>query len=348
MKKITYFMFVMACATILLSGCASMSSVTKKFSAQQKANIGIFADHTISMLDQADFGFDRDESIYTREFLSSNVEGDLELQNGLKEAGWFFGEIVNYSVGLVTIVETKSGEAAQVKAYQEFMSGFNREMLDKLELPPDYYATTIEEIGQQEEFLGALRKGQIITNAAARYMHRVLDQIEVDVDIVVKNLETLIDAEYSEVVLYQEALEDEKYTILRSFGLLYQAYKGEPDAFDRLVAEKSIRRKELLPKGEPTVDDLRAIGKYFGSQLKAIDLIEQQIKRDWENYRATHRELDRLHDKAIAQNRSARLITLVWLRAHQKMASGVSSPAEWFDIATLPGQLVKMGTKLVF
>ena len=182
--------------------------------------MGIFTDHTISMRDEADFGFDRDESVYTREFLGSKVEGDLELQNGLKEAGWFFGEIVDYSIGLVTIVGTHSGKAAQVKAYQGFMSGFTDEMLEKLELQPDYYVSTVEEIGRQKEFLGALREGQIIINAAARYMHKVLDQIEVDVGIVVKNVEALIDEEYKEVILYQEVLEEEKYAIMHSFGLL--------------------------------------------------------------------------------------------------------------------------------
>lgn len=345
MNKHVRTILIILCSFWLLTGCASMS---KKFTAQQKANIGIFADHTISMLDNADFGFDRDESIYTREFLGSNVEGDLELQNGLKEAGWFFGEIVDYSVGLVTIVETKSGESARVKAYREFMSGFNAEMLEKLELQPDYYASVIEEIGQQTDFLGALRKGQVIINAAARYMHRVLDKIEVDVDIVVKNVEALIDEEYREVILYQEALEEEKYAILRSFGLLYLAYKGETGAYDKLVAEQTVRRPELLPDGEPSIEEMEIIGAHLGKRLEALHLIEQETAQDWNVYRETHRELDRLHDKVIQQNRQARLITLVWLRAHQKMASGVSSPAEWFDIKTLPGQLVKMGTKAVF
>jgi hypothetical protein len=348
MKKSTQILLIILCCFWLFTGCATMTSVSKKFTAQQKANMGIFADHTISMLDNADFGFDRDESIYTREFLVTMVEGDLELQNGLTEAGWFFGEIVDYSVGLVTIVETQSGEAARVKAYQDFMSGFNKEMLGKLELAPDYYASTLEEIGQQQDFLGALRKGQIIINAAARYMHRVLDQIEVDVEIVVKNLETLIDEEYQEVILYQEALEEEKYAILRSFGLLYLTYKGEPDVFDRLVAEKTVRRPELLPDGEPSIEEMEIIGEHLAKRLKALHLIEQEIAQDWNTYRETHRELDRLHDKVIQQNQQARLITLVWLRAHQKMASGVTSPAEWFDIKTLPGQLVKMGTKAVF
>jgi hypothetical protein len=138
MKKYANTILVVCCAVWLLTGCATMSSVSKKFTAQQKANLGIFADQTISMLDDADFGFDRDESIYVREFLVSNVEGDQALQNGLYEAAEFFGDIVDYSVGLVTIVETKSGKAERVKAYQEFMAGFNEEMLDKLELQPDY------------------------------------------------------------------------------------------------------------------------------------------------------------------------------------------------------------------
>ena len=348
MKKYVNVILVVCCAAWLLTGCATMTSVSKKFSAQQKANMGIFADHTISMLDEADFGFDRDESIYTREFLSTNVEGDRELQDGLKEAGWFFGEIVDYSIGLVTIVETKSGEAAKVKAYQEFMSGFNAEMLEKLDMDPDYYASTLEEIGQQEEFLGALRKGQIIINAAARYMHSVLDKIEVDVEIVVKNVEFLIDEEYGDVILYQEALEEEKYAILRSFGQLYLAYKGEPGAYERLVEEQTVLRQELLPQGKPSIEELEIIGRHLGKRLEAIHLIGQEIAQDWNNYRETHRELDRLHAKVIQQNGQARLITLVWLRAHQKMASGVASPAEWFDISTLPSQLIKMGTKAVF
>jgi hypothetical protein len=235
-----------------------------------------------------------------------------------------------------------------VKAYQEFMSGFNEEMLEKLELQPDYYATTLEEIGQQTEFLGALRKGQVIINAAARYMHQVLDQIEVDLEVVVKNLEELIDEEYREVILFQEALEEEKYAILRSFGLLYLAYKGEPEAYGELVAEETVRRPELLPDGEPSIEEMETLGAHLGKRLRALHLIEQEIAQDWDNYRKTHRELDKLHDKAIAQNRRARLITLVWLRAHQKMASGVTSPAEWFDIKSLPGQLINMGAKTVF
>jgi hypothetical protein len=64
-------------------------------------------------------------------------------------------------------------------------------------------------------------------------------------------------------------------------------------------------------------------------RLDAIHKIENEISPDWEVYRATHRELDKLHMTTLDRINRARFITLVWLRAHHKMAPGVATPAEW-------------------
>ena len=82
--------------------------------------------------------------------------------------------------------------------------------------------------------------------------------------------------------------------------------------------------------------------------LDMIDKIWHQIKPDWELYRNTHLELDRLHKKLRNEASRVRLITLAWLRAHLKMASVVASPAEWFNIDETPSMLIKMGTSAVF
>ncbi len=76
--------------------------------------------------------------------------------------------------------------------------------------------------------------------------------------------------------------------------------------------------------------------------------VGEEIEPDWIHYRATHLELDDLYKDAQYEIRQIRLITLVWIRAHQKMASGIVSPAEWFDISDAPAMLLKMGTKAVF
>ena len=50
----------------------------------------------------------------------------------------------------------------------------------------------------------------------------------------------------------------------------------------------------------------------------------------WTTYRAAHRELDELYAKIEVDTRKVRLITLVWLRAHQKMASGVGKKPQFY------------------
>ena len=57
--------------------------------------------------------------------------------------------------------------------------------------------------------------------------------------------------------------------------------------------------------------------------------------------------LFQLMDKAVERTNQVRLIMLVWSRAHQKMASGVVDPADWFDIKDAPALLIKYGSKML-
>lgn len=336
--------FLLLCIIPLLASCASIS---QKFTPKQKANIGIFADQTINMLSEADFGFSRDSSIYLREFFDYESTEVKEFSKHLTEAEKTFRGIINYSLILVTIAETEKTEKDRVDAYAEYLSGFNEKILKKLQLKPDYYTQILIDISTQENFLGALQTAQPVINAAGRYMHQILDNIQEAVDILAVKLDSEIDKEYERVIHYQEILEDEKYNILESFGYLYGAYSGDKKAFDLLIASGNIRRKALIPKSSPTDEELWAISEHLKIRLDALHKIEMEIKPDWDFYRAAHRELDEGHANMSKQINQARMITLVWLRAHQKMSSGISSPAEWFNIKTLPQQAIKMGAGAV-
>ena len=129
---------------------------------------------------------------------------------------------------------------------------------------------------------------------------------------------------------------------------LYFASKGDQSAFDRALAMGTIRSKSVIPKGEPSNEDLAAIADYLIGRLERMNKIGKQIEPDWETYRMTHRELTRLRANVDIEIRKVRLMTLVWVRAHQKMASGRVSPAQWFDIQSAPAQLIGVGVKTVF
>ena len=336
---------VVVCLVPALSGCATFK---EKFQPKTKANVGIFADTTLSMLSQAELAFDKSEAVYVREFFDLAGKEELRLIKLNQETNGFIRGIIKYSLELVVITESHDNAADQIKAYAEYISRFNEEALKRLGFDKERYAKVIEEVRQQTEFMDALRKAQPIINNATRYVNQLLDEKNVAIEELERKLDLAIDQRFADVIQYQAALEKEKYAVLRSLGQIYGTFKGDLAAFDRLIQSGSIRKKGLIPKGRPTDDDLIVIAEHLMQRLKALHLIGTEISPDWETYRATHRELDKLYGQAIERLNRTRLLTLVWLRAHQKMAAGVQSPAEWFNINDLPSEMFKLGTRAIF
>jgi hypothetical protein len=58
-------------------------------------------------------------------------------------------------------------------------------------------------------------------------------------------------------------------------------------------------------------------------------------------------EADELFDEALESINRYRVSLVVWMRAHQKMASGVVQPAEWFDLNDAPAFLIRAGTRVL-
>ena len=58
----------------LLSACASFN---QKFKPSVEADVGIFADHTLAMLEAADFGISKNNALYTKEFFNYNEPEEI-------------------------------------------------------------------------------------------------------------------------------------------------------------------------------------------------------------------------------------------------------------------------------
>jgi len=334
-------------ALMMVTACSSFKSVSQKFQPTVVANVGVFADQTLAMLSESDFGFSASQAIYLRDFIDYNNELETQFGGYKNEAGLFFRKIMNYSMELVLIVENNPDSADRVAAYADFISEMEAEVLEKLDLKQDHYDQILENVRAAETFLDAIRQAQPIVNGAGRYMNQVLDNMFSQLELLSIDLEKRIDTRFEDVVRYQRALELEKYYILRAMEKLYHAADGDTEAYQSLIESKAIARRSLVPKGEPTEADFEALWDHLVNRLDGLDRVVKEINPDWILYRATHRELDKAKDRVTNNISRARLITLVWMRAHQKMGSGVTNPAEWFDIRTLPKHLINMGTKAI-
>ena len=240
----------------VLSFFTSCASVTKKFKGGTKENISIFADQTIAMLSEEDMGFTHNQAIYIREYFELDGKEEKAFDGYNQEATQFFKGIIRYSLRLVTIAETEESEQGRIRAYAEYISDWDDDVLESLGLNQDYYANVIAEVRTKETFLDALRTAQPLINAAGRWMNQVMDDLNDASNELAIKIDRMIDEEYMEVILYQEALEEEKYLILKSFGKIYKIYRGDAEAFYELLDLDTIRRKELIPDSSPTEEEL--------------------------------------------------------------------------------------------
>jgi hypothetical protein len=314
--------FLLLSAALAASACATARG---KFTPTMKENVGVFADQTVAMLSQADFGFTRSEAIYTRTFFDPEGEeekGFFHIRDSAKDA---FRAIIIYSFRLVLIAEANDTEKKKVGAYADYLSGFDDRILEDLRFGKNHYAGLIQEIRGKETFIDALKAAQPIINAAGQHINQILDNIVVSANALASKMEQKIDAEYVDVIRYQKILETEKYAVFTGLEQLYLTRKGDEDAFDRFVKSRVLRSEKLLPKGPPSGEDLDRLRE---SLLRQLD----DINRIW---------LDELHAKTLENINRARMISLLWVRAHQKMGLGTINPAEWIDVQ----DLIRLGVK---
>ncbi len=332
-------------ALLLLAGCAT---VTQKFKPVAKANVGIFADNTLAMLKEAKFGFTKNHTLYTKEFLNTKEPEEIEYKKESDDAEQVLRAMMVYSLKLVAIADTHGSTEARVEAYTQYLKGLDDEILEALELDPEYYKELIHQVGEQKNFMDALKKAQPIIDSLGRYMHQSLDNLEVAAEKLLNKVDKKVDIRYADLIRYQTTLEKGKYAILSAMEQLHLSGKGDLEAYNRLKTGQTIVPIAMIPNSPPTVEQRTKIKKHLIEKLDEMHRIGQEIEPDWRLYRESHLEIDRLYEQLLLEIRNIRLITLVWLRAHQKMASGIESPAEWFNINEAPGLLMKMGTKALF
>ncbi len=330
----------------ILTGCAA---VGKKFEATPKVDMTLFADNTMAMLNDLGLVVARNETVYIRQFMDASEPEEMKLQELSLQTRRTLFDVVQYSLHIVSLAESGRTEPEKVAAYGDYLAEYLERFKAWSIMPADYLEERLALIRQQQDFLGALRTAQPIINAVGMQTSIGLNDIIRAVEAVASKLDRQIDAAYADVNRYKARLQNEKFTILKSLDYIHKAYGGDKDALRELKAKGYVWDAGLLPKGDSmTYKQLQALIEHFSKRLDAQHRIQQEIEPELKEYRETHQELIRLQDESMRRIGKTRIIMMVWVRAHQKMATGVTDPAEWFDIKQTPKMLIDMGKGVIF
>jgi len=340
-KQLTWLIAVI----FLLVACGGCATMKKKFTPSTKANIGLFADNTIAILDDLELDMSRNETVITRRFFNPSEPEERRVLALADQTRKGIGRIVQYSISLVSLSESSGTEQDKVAAYADYVATFKSNIVQRLNMDPHHYDALIDDIRRQSDLLSALQTAQPILNRAVMDGIMRLSELSAAIGALAEKIDGKIEAEYADIIRYHEKLEDEKFFILSAFETIYDAYRTDSPDLSGLAKSGVIWIPEIIPKGRPTQKELREIAKHLQGRMNAMHKVQQEIQSDWEEYRSGLREVDNVATATVERINRIRLILLVWVRAHQKMASGVVESAEWFDINDAPRQLINLGMK---
>jgi len=339
------FTMLWVCAIALLSGC---STYKEKFNSKKVVKIGYFADSTITMLSDLNLNLNRDDTLLVRRFIDETAPEEqlvIRLTGDLKK---LLGDMVRYSIEIVNIAESDGSEINKIEAYADYIAQFRDNLAEQEVVAPQEFDSTIEDVRSQTEFIEALRKAQPLLNAAIMNAALRVDELVEAVETFSMKIDGRIDEEYADIIRYRQKLEREKFDILTAFEIIYDAYRTPDPSLGELRDSGVIWTPEIIPEGRPAREDLKNIAEHLGNRMEALQVVQQAMKPNWDDYMAAQQELDELVDKGIGNVLHTRIILLTWMRAHQKMSSGVTDPAKWFDIGEVTKSLVMDAPKALF
>lgn len=348
LKPNSLFVIAVQITALLLSGCESM---TGKFAPHKKVNLTPFATNTAAMVNTIDYGLERDLALHTRwYFQEAQNDRDfrelLQLQNQLNK---IFRGIVAYSVEIVALSKSNKTESEKALALAEYLNGLEKFILgyyiDKEILTEEQYEEALGKIESKAEFLDALATAQPFIDYVANYS-RVLTNRLLKLELAIEiKIEDSIDNDHRTLIDFYNMLNERRDLVMTSLNMINQYYQGNEKALSQLEQSGNLSKLGFLSikVNAANVADIetRLFEKFSQLQKQFAEL-----QPDYDLYLEKHSELDKLikiHNEEVRQSID---IILIWTEAHRKMSSGITEPAEWFDITDPAGQFFDL-TKTV-
>ncbi|QGX38694.1 hypothetical protein [Permianibacter aggregans] len=306
----TSLLVVTAASALFLSAC---SSVEKKFSGEQIPNISHFSEQTNALLGEFSATALSTEADQIGDLLNAKGAAERQYRDNVRVINGLLAGVRDYSAKLVNIAEMRGSESEKIAAYHALLHEYVPGLTTALKLPEDHFQATLQDVLRQENLRKAIRQAEPIVEAAVTQLHNELNLVEQSADAVVASARQRLQNHFQPLLDSQAPLYAEKTDLLKQYVK---------------VLEQRSAQTQALPGGTR-------------QRIQDLLTVQALLEKDWQHYQQQREALARLTNTVREESARLRYFMHVWARAHQKMATGVYLPAEWFDLNDLPGQLLK-------
>jgi uncharacterized protein YceK len=311
-----------------LSGCSSIGSYVKP---QERVDITPFAENTISLISEVNYGLNVRSAVYLSEYIDAPVLEEYRAQWNVFRP--VLRGIAAYSIAIVTLSKSDITKKERAEQLAKFLDHLLRPVATREETVFLYGEDELDEIladiRSRENLLDGLRAAQPLIDEIARFSGEHLDGIKDTQDRAQAQLMEMIAGDHTEVLEFNDLLKESQAKTLHSLKLLSDYRHGyNENALDELLdTDRELR--EILPSArKASLKDLRSIEERLLFRLKGIRELKEQLVPDIEFYHNKIRELELAVQHATSNLTRARVTIIIWSRTHQRLAEGVTDPAK--------------------
>ncbi|HEB81377.1 MAG TPA: hypothetical protein ENJ11_00785 [Gammaproteobacteria bacterium] len=325
----------------------------EKFTRQESANLAPFADQTIDLVSTLDYGLTDDDYIYLRK-IEDYVDGQQPFDRFAaleKQVGDRLKAMVAYSIEMVRISEQPVSETRKSEKLADIIEQLSEYINQGKPVPSeasDRQALLIK-LRSSDDYLESLRMIQPLIDRFVEHSLSVVDDLETEKHKVFTRLEQAVDRKYGTAIDFENELRLVKNVYYKTAIALARYAKTRDTAYIEKMREYGALPVVDYLEGKTRLSnkDMLALHKIINARMAAANENYNYLKPDYDAYYSSHQELKAIFDSKENELKAARLAFVVWGRAYQKMASGKTEPAEWFDISESGALLIGVAGRAI-
>lgn len=300
------------------------------FKGRRRMNLTPFAENMITLAADIQYGLAQKRPIYIRKYLDAPEADTLRIY-GNKIRRLVTGAIA-YSIEVVTLSDSPMSGKKKSKALADYLDELVSPVFEtpkpKLRMTRADFDTMITNVRSQSGLLDALGAAQPLISEVARASGELTDQTKDILDIFIIASQAKMDEDNRSVIETDKSLRASQIETVQAVELLRAYRLGDESALETLAATEP-RIREMVKSGRKlTEKDLRAIEEQLIFKMTAISRVREQLSPDIKHYWEMQREMDELNAAYNTALRKARIAVITWDRAHQRLAAGITDPAQ--------------------
>ncbi len=188
--------------------------------------------------------------------------------------------------------------------------------------------TLVARVRDSKNLLDGLGAAQPIINEVARLSGEIFEDTKNALDEAVAATQREIENDIAPVLAQDALMRDFQWRGVRAIEMIVRYRAGDTAALDTLIVLAPGLSGMVATEDGLTIKELAVTEERILFGLQTISDVRDQLKPDVELYWKQQAELEEITASFNTALRQARVAMIAWSRAHQRLASGITDPAE--------------------